>query len=652
MGMVAAGTRCACAGNHEAEAAAQAARPQRAAHPRAGRDAGAARPRSRTSFGRAVAGFLDSLISHYVLDGGRLVVAHAGLKEAYQGRASGRVRSFCLYGDTTGETDEYGLPVRYPWAKDYRGSATVVYGHTPTPEPEWVNNTICVDTGCVFGGALTALRYPTRELVSVPAATDLLRAGPPAGRRPHRRPRRTPCSTWPTSPAGGRIDTGYGRVTVAGRERRRRAGGDGPVRGRPALAAVAAADHGARARPPRWTGYLEHPAEAFADYRAAGRRAGRVRGEAHGLAGRGRWSQRRAGRHRRRRRLHPHRPAVLRRRRARPRRCWPGSRAAADAAGLLDELDTDWLLLDAELLPWSAKAAGLIREQYASVGAAGRAALPAALAVLDAAAGRGLRRRRAARPAGRPARTRSALHRRRTGATAGRPTGWTGCGWRRSPCSPRPGPATPARDHGWHLGTGRPAGRGRPGAVRADPPAGGRPDRRGAVAEATEWWLTLTAAGGEGMVVKPYAGLGPAAAGTRLQPGIKCRGREYLRIIYGPGLHRAGPARRLRGAALGRKRGLALREHALGLAALDRAGRRASRCGASTSWSSRSWPASPSRSTPASDRARRETCSAPVPRPPRQCQARARYPGSPWTPVLQSSPTLTARHQPARRRPS
>ena len=69
-----------------------------------------------------------------------------------------------MYGETTGETDEYGLPVRYDWAGDYRGAAMVVYGHTPVPEPEWVNRTICVDTGCVFGGKLTALRYPEREL--------------------------------------------------------------------------------------------------------------------------------------------------------------------------------------------------------------------------------------------------------------------------------------------------------------------------------------------------------------------------------------------------------------------------------------------------------------------------------------------------------
>ena len=122
-----------------------------------------------TEFKTQVAEFLDGLVSHYVLDAGKLVVAHAGMKAELQGRASGRVREFAMYGETTGETDEFGLPIRLNWAEAYRGAATVVYGHTPVTEPQWVNRTINIDTGCVFGGKLTALRYPERELVCVSA---------------------------------------------------------------------------------------------------------------------------------------------------------------------------------------------------------------------------------------------------------------------------------------------------------------------------------------------------------------------------------------------------------------------------------------------------------------------------------------------------
>ncbi len=120
-------------------------------------------------FCEEVSQFVDDLVSHYVRDDGKLVVAHAGMKEEMQGRGSGKVRDFALYGETTGETDEFGLPVRCNWAAEYRGKAMVVYGHTPVPQPDWLNRTINIDTGCVFGGSLTALRYPEKELVSVPA---------------------------------------------------------------------------------------------------------------------------------------------------------------------------------------------------------------------------------------------------------------------------------------------------------------------------------------------------------------------------------------------------------------------------------------------------------------------------------------------------
>jgi predicted phosphodiesterase len=101
-------------------------------------------------FRTQVSEFIDALISHYVLDDGKLVVAHAGMKEEMQGRGSGKVRDFALYGETTGETDEFGLPVRYNWAAEYRGKAMVVYGHTPVPQADWLNRTINIDTGSVL----------------------------------------------------------------------------------------------------------------------------------------------------------------------------------------------------------------------------------------------------------------------------------------------------------------------------------------------------------------------------------------------------------------------------------------------------------------------------------------------------------------------
>jgi protein phosphatase len=168
MGMVEAGHALCINGNHEAKLKRKLeGRNVKLTHGLAGTMEQLGQESER--FTERVRGFLDGLTSHYVLDGGALVVAHAGLIEAYHGRDSGRVRAFSLYGETTGESDEFGLPVRHDWASGYRGSACVVYGHTPTPSSEWVNRTICVDTGCVFGGHLTALRWPEKDLSSTPA---------------------------------------------------------------------------------------------------------------------------------------------------------------------------------------------------------------------------------------------------------------------------------------------------------------------------------------------------------------------------------------------------------------------------------------------------------------------------------------------------
>jgi polynucleotide kinase-phosphatase len=246
------------------------------------------------------------------------------------------------------------------------------------------------------------------------------------------------------------------------------------------------------------------------------------------------------------------------------------ARVRKAASSLFTDLDTDWLLLDTELLPWSAKAGGLIRDQYASVGAAGRTALPAALAVLDQAAARGLD----------VAALRDRIELRSSeidGYSAAyrayvKPTdGLTGVALAPFAVLAGAGVSYADRDHGWHLTL---ADR----LVTTDPGLF-TPTRRMVVdladpaseAAATDWWLALTAAGGEGMVVKPYAG--PAVTDTKgrlAQPGVKCRGREYLRIIYGPEYTRPEQLERLRNRRLGRKRSLALLEHGLGLAALDR----------------------------------------------------------------------------------
>lgn len=132
---------------------------------------------ARRRFIKRFRDFVVTLPAHLVLDGGRLAVAHAGVKEPFLGRESDEARRFALYGETTGELDVYGLPIRVKWAAAYTGPTLVVYGHTATPEPEWLNNTVNIDTGCVYGGRLTALRYPEKELVEVTAGRTYYRSG-------------------------------------------------------------------------------------------------------------------------------------------------------------------------------------------------------------------------------------------------------------------------------------------------------------------------------------------------------------------------------------------------------------------------------------------------------------------------------------------
>jgi protein phosphatase len=130
--------------------------------------------------------FLLALPLYLRLDGGALAVAHAGIKEDMIGQHSDRIRRFCIYGDAPGGTDAFGLSIRYHWALQHDGPTHIVYGHTPVPQVDWVNRTLCIDTGCCFGGALTALRWPERETVSVPARAAYAERQRPFGHPPPR----------------------------------------------------------------------------------------------------------------------------------------------------------------------------------------------------------------------------------------------------------------------------------------------------------------------------------------------------------------------------------------------------------------------------------------------------------------------------------
>ncbi|MFI1016420.1 polynucleotide kinase-phosphatase [Streptomyces sp. NPDC020965] len=531
--------------------------------------------RETPEFREEVREFIDGLISHYVLDGGKLVVCHAGLPEKYHGRTSGRVRSHALYGDTTGETDEFGLPVRYPWAEDYRGRAAVVYGHTPVPNTSWINNTICLDTGAVFGGRMTALRWPERELVDVPAEKVWYE------------PVRPLLTDAPGSREGRPLDLSdvHGRRVVETRHMARVS-----VREENAAAALEVMSRFAvdprllAYLPPTMAptasakadGYLEHPAEAFAQYRADGvatvvceekhmgsravalvcRDAGAAR-ERFGVDGPTGAIHTRTGR--------PFftDPAMT-------EEILDRLRTAVTAAGLWEALDANWLLLDAELMPWSLKASGLLRSQYAAVGAAAGAVLPDAVAALEAAAARGvdvgglltLQRERTV-----DAVAFTEAYRRYCWPTRGldgvrlAPFQILAAGSRSLAAVPHD------KQLGWLDRL-----------VEHDPTGLLQVTRRllvdtaddDSVRAGVDWWLEMTGRGGEGMVVKPLQALARDGKGRLVQPGIKVRGREYLRIIYGPEYTRPENLERLRGRFLNHKRSLALREYALGLEALDR----------------------------------------------------------------------------------
>lgn len=531
-----------------------------------------------------LAEFLDGLISHYVLDEGKLVVAHAGLNESMQGRASGKVREFALYGETTGETDEFGLPIRYNWASEYRGDATVVYGHTPVPEAEWLNRTINVDTGAVFGGKLTALRYPEMELVSVKASEVYS----------------TPIRPLADNEGSNRssqqlnddvldIQDVSGKRIVNTRLRENIS-----IRAENNAAALEVMSR--FAVDPRWLIYLpptmspsetvptqsefsdwlEYPQMAFDYYRNHGVRKiiceekhmgsraivvicrnpkvaearfgvedGSI-GTCYTRTGRAFFKD------------HELEAAVFQQ-----------LNRALGEAQFWKNLETEWVCLDCEIMPWSVKAQELIRHQYAAVGAASLSSLPPALDSLEKAKKNGL-----------DVDSLLTSYRQKQQMTeryrlSYQPYCWPVTGVADIKLAPFHIMATEGSTHVdkanlWHMNAIRQF-------TECDPTdclqstefrEVDLADSENAAA-AERWWLDLTSAGGEGMVVKSNEFI-PRGKRGLLQPAVKCRGREYLRIIYGPEYTAAENLSRLRNRRLTTKRSLAIREFALGIEALER----------------------------------------------------------------------------------
>ena len=586
------------------------------------------------AFKNDVKEFLYGLVSHYVLDSGKLVVAHAGLKEEMQGRGSGAVRSFCLYGETTGETDEFGLPVRYNWAAEYRGRAKVVYGHTPVPSAQWLNNTIDIDTGCVFGGSLTALRYPEEELVSVPAhkvycepvkpleaeccrtGSALIHEGAIAEVQASNEAVQPSVNTAALNRAAvyGASNvlknlqaTGSNNTImslqhqdddvldiedVTGRRIvQTRLKNNILIRQENSIAALEAVSR--FAVNPKWLiylpptmspcetstldGFLEYPAEAIGYYKnrgvqavvceekhmgsravlvickdeqTAAHRFG-ITGESFGIC------YTRTGRN------FFNEPET-------EQAFLTKVRDGLTRSGFWEKHHTDWVCLDAELMPWSAKAQSLIQAQYAATGSAALNALSEAEAVLRLTAQRGIE--------GAHEMLHAFAEKKQAAekfVSAYRAYCWEVTGIDDYKLAPfhilaTEGAVHADKTHQWHMEQIAEICHADSTLFKLTPYKIVHLDNEAEIADAVTWWLELTGEGGEGMVVKPNHFTAYGTDGTLLQPAVKCRGKEYLRIIYGPEYCKPENLTRLKKRGLAKKRSLALREFALGIEALER----------------------------------------------------------------------------------
>jgi protein phosphatase len=541
--------------------------------------------KTTSEFKEKVAEFINGLVSHYVFDEGKLVVAHAGMKESMYGRASGKVRTFALFGETTGEVDEFGLPVRYNWAAEYRGKATVVYGHTPVPEPEWLNNTICLDTGCAFGGKLTALRYPERELISVPAAKQYYEPAKPLIPED---------ASFDALSAQQEHDDVLDLQDVLGKRIiSTRFNRNITIRAENANAALEVISR--YSVNPKWLiylpptmspsetskedGLLEHPLEAFDYYQKNG--MPKIVCEEKHMGSRAvivlckdeEATRKRFG-------ILNEGIGACYTRTGRPffenkeleQELLMRILKSIEKAGLWDRFETDWACLDCEIMPWSMKAKELLKQQYAATGSAAKNSIAAAVDCLEVA-----------KQLNGELGTLLELFKQKADAVEAYINSYRNYCWDFSGIGDlkvapfhilaTEGVAHVDKDHEWHMKTIKEFCEYDQELLIDTPMQILDMNAENGRARGISWWEALTEAGGEGMVVKPYNFIAKGKRGL-LQPAVKCRGREYLRIIYGPEYTLPDNLARLRERGLATKRSLAIREFALGVESLERFVRR------------------------------------------------------------------------------
>lgn len=529
-------------------------------------------------FRNEVREFLNGLIAHYILDDGKLVVAHGGLPEAMHGRAASSVRAFCLFGETNGEIDEFGLPVRYNWAKNYNGKAMVVYGHTPIPETEWLNNTLNIDTGCVFGGKLSALRYPGKEIVQVNA------------KEVYSEPIRPIQSIIEQHTAQQEFDDLLDIDIINGKKLiETKFHSKVIIREENAIAALEVMSR--FAMNPKWLihlpptmsppetsklpNYLEHPNEVFNYYikngitqviceeKHMGSRAIAIICKEPDVA------VNRFGL------LKPAMGTVFTRT---GRQFFDQKKTETEFLEMLNKalteanfwetFNTEWVCLDGELMPWSAKAKELLIKQYASVGSSATSGLTASIEALTIAKARGIAVENLIHDfKGRKGRIEKyiASYRNYCRET----NGIEGLVFAPFHILATESKTYFDKQHPWHLENIEQFCDFNSKHLMVTSNILVDLQNQESIQKAIDWWTELTSKGGEGMVVKPLDYIS-SFKGRTVQPAMKCRGSEYLRIIYGPEYDTVENIQILKERNVKVKRDLAIKEFTLGLESLDR----------------------------------------------------------------------------------